>query len=196
MPRSIWLSKKGLLYLSSIILLLGGGAVILSAPYHYYGFVAGEGDRQPFDIWNLPGYYEQLEISVTVGAVNVSVISVDFRIVENRTDEVYILNMTLDSQDTIPGSNPPVRVKREVIDVPYGNYTIYIDSVEGASSMDISYKQLSDSRTYIVTGGMMNIIGLAAGLIGWCVSGSVISRDQEIVVDWQYEEESGQYTEE
>lgn len=196
MPRSIWLSKKGLLYLSSIILLLGGGAVILSAPYHYYGFVAGEGDRQPFDIWNLPGYYEQLEISVTVGAVNVSVISVDFRIVENRTDAVYILNTTLDSQDTIPGSNPPIRVKREVIDIPYGNYTIYIDSVEGASSLDISYKQLSDSRTYIVTGGMMNIIGLAAGLIGWCVSGSVMSRDQEVVVDWQYEEESGQYTEE
>ncbi len=196
MPRNIWLSKKGLLYLSSIILLLGGGAVILSAPYHYYGFVAGEGDRQPFNIWSLPGYYEQLEISVTVQGVNVSVISVDFRIVENQTDAVYILNMTLDSQDTIPGSNPPVRVKREVIDVPYGNYTIYIDSVEGASSLDISYKQLSDSRTYIVTGGMMNIIGLAAALIGWCVSGSVMSGDQETIVDWQYEEESGQYAEE
>ncbi|TFG10223.1 hypothetical protein EU538_02545 [Candidatus Thorarchaeota archaeon] len=196
MARSVWLSKKGLLYLSSIVLLLGGGAVILSAPYHYIGFISGEGDIQPFEIWDRPGYYEQLEISVSVRAGNSTVISVDFRIVENNTDATYVVNMTLDPLDTVPGSNPPVYVDREVIDIPFGNYTIFIDRVVGPGSMDIGYTQLSDSRLFIVTGGTMNIIGLIAGFTAWCISGSVLSDEEKIVVDWGYDEKSKRYSEE
>jgi hypothetical protein len=96
--------------------------------------------------------------------------------------------MTLSEIDTVPSTDRLAYEQRVTIDLDYGNYTINVDRVDNAANLDISFTQISDSRTFIVTGGLLNIAGLFMGGIGYCVKGSFIPSGDEAIVDWGYEE--------
>jgi len=185
-------SKKAFLYLGGTIVILLGGAIILIAPYHYIGFIATPPDSTPFTIWDSSGYYPQLEISVSVKPANVSVVSIDFRLVNNDTLAADVVNMTLTEENNLPGSNPKVFEKRVLVDIASGDYTLYIDKIVGASSFDLGLEQMSDSRGYIVVGGALNIIGLAMCVGGYFVPGSILSTGDETIVGWGYEKDKAE----
>lgn len=188
---SPWLSKKAFLYFGGAFILLLGGAIVIMAPYNYTLFVAHRGDADPFQIYNSTGYYPELEVAVTVGqpANNGSVL-VNIRIVNNATLEAKIVNMTLTQADRVGGGS--TYQKRETLALNPGAYTIHIDGIFGATDIDISFTQLSDSRTFIVTGGVMNIVGLLMGATGYCIGGSIIPTGNETIVDWGYDEAENQ----
>ncbi len=180
---------KVFLYFGGAAILLLGGAIIVSAPYHYTGFIASAGDAYPFVIYDNPDYYPRMEISVTAKAENASIIHVDFRIVNNYTSEVRVLNMSMTENDLIPGTNPRKYLQRQVVELSPGPYTIYIDRIDGVSWVDVSYEQLSDKVRYIGTGLALNIAGLVMMISGYFVSGSLITSDEPVVVRWGYDEE-------
>ena len=186
---SILRSKKAFLYFGGGFIILLGGAIILLAPYHYIGFVATPPDAEAIGIWDQAGYYPRLEVSVSARPLNVSIVNIDFRIVNNATLAVVTLNMTLTKDNEIPGSNPPVFDKRAIVDLEPGDYTVYIDGIEGATYFDLGLTQVSDSRTYIVTGGSLNLIGLAMCIGGYFVSGTLLPTGDETIVGWGYDEE-------
>ncbi|RLI52389.1 MAG: hypothetical protein DRO93_15065 [Candidatus Thorarchaeota archaeon] len=188
MARSARFYLKAFLYFGGAAVILLGGAIVLMAPYHYIGFIATTGDACPFEIYSREGYFQQMEISVTVKPDNVSTVYVDFRVVNNVTLETTVLNMTLTEEDMVSASNPRAYVQRQVIDLAAGNYTIYVDRIEGASWIDVSYEQLSIKRNYIVTGGILNIVGLIMCISGYFVSGTLIPPDEGVVVEWGYDE--------
>jgi hypothetical protein len=181
---------KAFLYFGGAFVILLGGAIVLSAPYHYVGLMAREGHVGTFEIWDRSGYYPEFEASVSINAENVTsnVMQVDFVIINNVTSETKVINMTLDDEDRIEDSDPPKYVDRSVVSLEPGNYTIILDNVEGPTIIDIGYKQVSDSRLFIVTGGSLNIIGLVMCMIGYCVGGSLMKTGEEAIVDWGYEE--------
>ncbi|NWF95822.1 MAG: hypothetical protein HXY34_06735 [Candidatus Thorarchaeota archaeon] len=183
-----WLVRKAFFYFGGAAVIIIGGIIVLMAPYHYVGYVVTEGDVSDFEMYNSPGYYPQLEIGVTVKAENASVILVDFTVVNNQTLEVRTLNMTLTVDDKIPNTNPPVYQQRQVMPLEPGLYTVTLDRMSGADWCDVSYKQESDSRTYIVLGGSMNIAGLLMGLIGYLLPGAFLPTGDRVVMDWGYEE--------
>jgi hypothetical protein len=184
---SPWLSKKAFLYFGGAFILLLGGAIVLMAPYNFTLFVAHRNDAAPFDIYNSTGYYPEMEISVTVGQpANNGTVNVNIRIVNNATLEAKIVNMTLTLADKQPSGS--TYQQRETLALDPGAYTVYIDAIVGATDIDISFTQLSDSRTYIVTGGAMNIVGLLMGATGYCITGSIIPTGNETIVDWGYDE--------
>ncbi|MFO7836623.1 MAG: hypothetical protein R6V83_08210 [Candidatus Thorarchaeota archaeon] len=184
---------KAFLYFGGAFVILFGGAIVLMAPYHYVGLMAREGHVGTFEIWDRPGYYPEFEVSVSINAENVSsnIMYVDFLITNNATSETKIINMTLDEQDRIEDSDPPKYVDRETIDLEPGNYTILLANIDGPTIIDIGYKQISDSRLFIVTGGSLNIIGLVMCIVGYCVGGNLLGTGEEAIVDWGYEQEIG-----
>lgn len=170
-------------------MLLLGGAIVIMAPYHYTGYVALPGEVDAFEIWGSSGYYPQLEIAITVSPdTGNTTVFVDIRVQNNETLELDIVNMTLSSLDAIPDTNPIKFEKREVLDLDVGNYTIYVDNIQGAADVDISFTQISDSRLYIVTGGVMNIIGLIMGATGYCIGGTLIPSGEETIVEWGFDD--------
>jgi len=183
-----WLSKKAFLYFGGAFILLLGGAIVLMAPYHYTGYVALQGDVDAFEIWDNTGYYPQLEIAVTVTPSLNESVYVDVRVVNNETLVTNTMNMTLTLQDRLVDSELLKYEKRHIMDLDAGNYTIYIDRIEGATDMDISFTQISDSRVYIVSGGVMNIVGLFMGAMGYCIGGSLIPTGEETIVEWGWDE--------
>jgi hypothetical protein len=182
-------NMKAFLYFGGAFVILLGGAVILMAPYHYVGFIATPPDAQHFDIWEASGYYPQLEIAASVKPANVSVVTIDFRVVNNASLVVVVVNMTLTEENSIAGKNPRVFEKRDVVDLAPGGYTVYIDRMTGASYFDLGLFQSSDSRIYIITGGALNIIGLAMCIGGYFVPGTVLPTGDETIVAWGYDKE-------
>ncbi len=183
---SPWLSKKAFLYFGGAFILLLGGAIVVMAPYHYTGFIALPGDASAFDMWARPGFYPEMEVSVSVTPDHNGTVSVNLRIVENVTLETHVVNMTLTSVDRVPDKSTYEKMTSFPLEA--GAYTIYIDSIVGASDVDISFTQVSDSRNFIVAGGIMNIVGLLMGAMGYCVGGSVIPTGNETIVEWGFDE--------
>lgn len=183
---SPWLSKKAFLYFGGAFILLLGGAIVLLAPYHYTGFIALSGDSTAFEIWDRPGYYPELEISVIVNPDHNGSVYVDIIILNNATLDTTILNLTLTVLDR-PSEGASYE-RRVLLSIDPGAYSIFIDSIIGAGDVDVSFTQSSDSRTYIVTGGIMNIIGLIMGAMGYCIGGSVIPTGNETIVEWGFDE--------
>ncbi|MHA1576927.1 MAG: hypothetical protein ACTSU3_06165, partial [Candidatus Thorarchaeota archaeon] len=65
-----------------------------------------------------------------------------------------------------------------------GPYTIYTDTIVGAADFDFGMTQLSESRTFVVIGGIMNIVGLIMGASGYFVGGTLITSGEEAILDW------------
>ena len=185
---NLWLSKKAFLYFGGTFVLLLGGAIVLMAPYHYTGYVALQGDIDAFEIWEGTGYYSQLEVAITVTPSLNNSVFVDIRFRNNATFVMNTVNMTLSTADSLLEVERLTYEKRVILDLDPGNYTIFIDRIEGASDMDIAFTQISDSRTYIVTGGIMNIAGLLMGATGYCIGGSLIPTGDEAIVEWGWDE--------
>ncbi|MDF1539950.1 MAG: hypothetical protein P1Q69_13720 [Candidatus Thorarchaeota archaeon] len=183
-----WLSKKAFLYFGGAFVLLLGGVIVLMAPYHYTGYVALQGDTDAFEIWDTAGYYPQLEIAVTVTPEINESVYVDIRVINNETHVTHTMNITLSTDDMLQDTERLLYEKRQIIDLNPGNYTIFVDRIEGATDMDISFTQISDSRLYIVTGGVMNIVGLFMGAFGYCIGGSLIPTGEEAIVEWGWDE--------
>ncbi|MHA1907751.1 MAG: hypothetical protein ACW98Y_10695 [Candidatus Thorarchaeota archaeon] len=183
-----WLSKKAFFYFGGAFVLLLGGAIVLMAPYHYTGYVALQGDVDAFEIWEGIGYYHQLEVAVTVTPDANNSVYVDVLFRNNETLVENWVNMSLTSDDRLPEASYVVYEQREIVDLIPGNYTIFFERIEGAADMDIAFTQLSESRTYIVTGGIMNIAGLIMGATGYCVGGSLIPSGDEAIVEWGWDE--------
>ncbi len=191
--RSAWFWKKAFLYFGGAFILLLGGAIVVMAPYNYMGYVAPEGDVYPFKIRDDPGYYPQLEFGLGASPDNETIIYVDVRIVNNETHNVIIRNYTLDERYRLTGVSNIRYEMKDVISLEYGNYTIYIDRLEGITWIDVSLKQLTNSRTYIIIGGSMNILGLVMGIIGYCMPGTMIETDDEQrIIQWGYDKEIGE----
>lgn len=189
--RSVWFSKKAFLYFGGVFIIILGGAIVYFAPYHSTGYIAMDGRQVTFSIWNEDRFYPELEVWVSVRPSNSTLVSVDLTILNNETLDVQTMNITLTAEHQLPGSNPPVFEKTVVINLDPGNYLLTLDRLDGASFVDIGLTQLSDMRTWVVTGGTMNIVGLIMGIIGYVLPGELISTGDERIVEWGYEEEKG-----
>ena len=191
---SVWFSKKAFLYFGGAAIILIGGAIVLMAPYHYVNFAVIENDQRTFDIWDKQGYYPQLEVSVSLRPGNASTIEIGIVLHENSTFDTYIFNMTLDQNDLVEAGDDTFFEDSLLVDIPYGNYTVTIDQVDGAGLIDVGLRQGSDSEIFIFVGGSMNIIGLFMGIGGYFVAGAFLPSDSDIVVEWGYEgeEEKGE----
>ena len=184
-----WFKLKAFLYFGGAAIIIIGGTIVVNAPYHYIGFVGRAGDLSSFDIYGQSGYYPQLEIAVSVKAENSSIIAADFVVTNNDTLEVHVVNITLTNNDLVEDTDPPVYREAQLVDLEPGNYTVEMAGLSGATWADVSYKQMSDSRTFIVVGGTMNIVGLIMGAAGYFVPGSLIPKGDETIIDWGYEPE-------
>jgi hypothetical protein len=191
---SVWFSKKAFLYFGGAAIILIGGAIVLMSPYHYVNFAVIENEQRTFAIWDKDGYYPQLEISVTLRPGNSSVVEIGLVLEENRTLDTIIVNMTLDSSDMVETPDAIFFEDSIIVNVPYGNYSITMDKIDGAGLIDIGFNQVSDSRTFIFVGGSMNIIGLFMGIGGYFVAGSFLPTDSDTIVEWGFEEEEDKET--
>ena len=186
---SIWFSKKALLYFGGAAVIILGGAIVLMAPYHYVNYIVNEDTSRPFSIWDEQGYYPQLEISVSTRLGNMSTIELGIVLVENVTLETYIVNITLTEDDLIETPDVSFYEVSTIIDLPVGNYTITLDKALGASQIDLGLRQESDSRTFILIGGSMNILGLVMGISGYFVAGTFLPTDSDTIVEWGFDKE-------
>ncbi|MFW9975902.1 MAG: hypothetical protein ACFFDQ_11575, partial [Candidatus Thorarchaeota archaeon] len=184
---SVWLSKKAFLYFGGAAVILIGGAIVLMAPYHYVNYAVTEHEQRPFEIWDLDGYYPQLEISVALRVINSTTVNIDFVFHNNATAEVLVANMTLDEDNVVETPDTTLLQGSITIDIPPGNYTITVDRIAGAGMIDLGFNQASDSRLFIVVGGAMNIIGLVMAISGYFVAGSFLPSDTDTIVEWGYE---------
>lgn len=186
---SIWFSKKAFLYFGGAAVIILGGMIVLISPYHYVNFSMLENQHRSFAIWDRQGYYEQLEVSVSTRSGNMSTIELGILLVENDTLETYIVNFTLTEDDLIETPDTSFYESSQIIDISTGNYTVILDRTFGTTMVDLGLNQLSDSRTYIIIGGSMNIIGLIMGIAGYMVPGTFLPTDSDTIVDWGYDEE-------
>jgi hypothetical protein len=183
-------SKKAFLYFGGAAIIIIGGLVVISAPYHNIIFSVMENDQRTFEIYNQDHYYPQLEISISLRAGNQSIIYIDLSFQNNVTHDTTAVNLTLTEENMKTGPEDALFYEySQIIDIESGNYTITIDRVLGATLFDLGLKQLSDSRTFIVAGGSMNIIGLVMITIGYILPGTILPTDSDIIVSWGYEEE-------
>ena len=186
---SVWFSKKAFLYFGGAAIILIGGAVVLSAPYHYINYAVTENQQRTFDIWDKPGFYPELEVSVSVRIGNSSTVEIGIVLEENSTLDTYIINMTLDDDNLVETREEMFLEGSTVVDVPFGNYTITFDQINGAGLIDIGFNQNGDSQLYIFIGGSMNVIGLIMGISGYFVSGVFLPTDSDTIVEWGYDDE-------
>ncbi|TXT55338.1 MAG: hypothetical protein BAJATHORv1_40249 [Candidatus Thorarchaeota archaeon] len=184
-----WFTRKAFCYFGGAFIILLGGAIVVLAPYNYIGYVATSTDDGPFYIYDRPGYYPQLEIAVSVSPQNSTNIDIDILVVNDITNDEQWANFSLGPSDAVSHGEYEKYEDRIVLDVDYGNYTISVEHIDGASWFDIGLKQMSDSRLYIVTGGSMNIIGLIMGAVGYFLPGSMIPSGDEVIVDWGFDED-------
>lgn len=192
----LW-SKKAFCYFGGAFILLLGGAIIVVAPYHATGYIAQHGDIDAFSIWDEPGYYPQLDIGFRVQPrLRDNDVNIILTIRNNDTLEEIPVNVTLTITDKLAESQPignedadtavsPTIYERHlIVDLDPGNYTIWVVVINGASDVELSLTQVSDSRTFIVIGGMMNIIGLIMGATGYLIGGSLIPSGEDTIVDY------------
>ena len=181
--------KKAFLYFGGAIIILLGGAIIITSPYHAVGYVAYEGEAFTFEIWEGSGFYPKLELKVSSRGENVSFTEVHITFMDNYTHETRTLNISMNEDDQLPGSNPPVFENTTILELEYSAYTISIDRTVNVGLLDLGFTQVTDSRNFIVLGGSMNIIGLIMGCSGYCVAGSLIPSGDEAIVKWGFEDE-------
>lgn len=190
---SIWLSKKAFLYLGGAFIILLGGAIVYFAPYHYVNFSMGEGSQRTWEMWDRPGYYPQLEISVSCRPGNGSIVQIGLRFQENFTLQVINVNLTLTPDDKVIGPEQIIYEKAILMDMVPGNYTCSVVSLEGVGQTDLGLKQSSDNRLWIVTGGSMNIIGVIMAIAGYVVPGTFLPTSSDMIVEWGYDEEEEEF---
>ncbi|MHA1963415.1 MAG: hypothetical protein ACXACG_06150 [Candidatus Thorarchaeota archaeon] len=188
---SVWFSKKAFLYFGGAAIILIGGAIVLLSPYHFINFAVVENEQRTFNIWDRDGYYPQLEVSFHLRPGNSTVVEIGLVLQENSTLDTIIVNMTLDASNKVETQDSIFYEGITTVDIPIGNYTVTLDKLIGAGIVDIGLNQMSDSRTFIVIGGSMNILGLIMGISGYFVPGTFLPTDSDIIVDWGYEEEEG-----
>ncbi|MGY5860096.1 MAG: hypothetical protein RTU63_12060 [Candidatus Thorarchaeota archaeon] len=187
---SIWLSKKAFLYFGGVAIILLGGMVVIASPYHYINYSVSENVHRPWSMYDASGYYTQVEVSISVRPSNQTVVYLDLVIQENLTMDMTFVNMTLGPEHQVIGPEMVIYEYSEIIDLPVGNYSVFFDNVEGSGSIDLGLNQISDSRLWIVAGGMMNIIGVIMGILGYLVPGSFLPSDSDTIVEWGYDEET------
>ena len=186
---SVWFSKKAFLYFGGAAIILIGGAVVLSAPYHYINFAVTENQQRTFDIWDKQGFYPQLEVSVSVRLGNYTTVDIGIVLEENSTLDTFIINMTLNQDNLVETRDQMFLEGSTLVDIPFGNYTVTIDQINGAGLIDIGFNQAGDSQLYIFIGGSMNVIGLIMGIAGYFVSGVFLPTDSDTIVEWGYDDE-------
>ncbi|MGY5856010.1 MAG: hypothetical protein RTS72_05370 [Candidatus Thorarchaeota archaeon] len=186
---SVWFSKKAFLYFGGAAIILIGGAVVLSAPYHYINFAVTENQQRTFDIWDKQGFYPQLEVSVSVRLGNSTTVDIGIVLEENSTLDTFIINMTLNQDNLVETRDQMFLEGSTLVDIPFGNYTVTIDQINGAGLIDIGFNQAGDSQLYIFIGGSMNVIGLIMGIAGYFVSGVFLPTDSDTIVEWGYDDE-------
>ena len=189
---SVWLSKKAFLYFGGAFIILLGGAIVYMSPYNYINFALVENSPRTFVMRGDSGYYPQIEISASVRMGNLSDVQIDVILEENVTHTQYIVNMTLTSDDQVVGPEQIIYEQSTTIPLPVGNYTVFVDNLDGAGQVDLGLNQASDSRLWIVTGGMMNIIGVIMGIVGYVLPGTFLPTDSETIVEWGHEDEEEQ----
>ncbi len=185
--RNPWLIAKAFLYFGGAAVIIIGGIIVLMAPYNYVGFLANTGSDFDFEIVEAPGFYDQFTIIVRAKPANLSVIIVDLAVIYQNTSEVTTVNMTLTSDDLVPNSNPPVYMQSHTLSVRPGNYTIVVERLVGVSWIDLSFKQATESKTFAMVGGMLNIIGLVMAIAGYFLPGSFLPSSEYRVVGWGYD---------
>ncbi|TFH05454.1 MAG: hypothetical protein E4H14_12710 [Candidatus Thorarchaeota archaeon] len=186
---SIWFSKKSFFYFGGLAVILIGGLVVVSSPYHYINYSVSVNQQRPWTIYNAAGYYPQVEISISLRPSNTTVVLLDLVILDNDTLDTTSLNMTLGPEHQVIGPDVTIYEYSEIIDLAPGNYTVYFEKVDGAGNIDLGLNQISDSRIWIVSGGMMNIIGIVMGIAGYLVPGSFLPSDSDTIVEWGYDKE-------
>ena len=186
---SIWLSKKALLYFGGAAIILIGGAVVLSAPYHYINYPVIENQQKTFDIWDKTGFHPELEVSVSLRLGNTSTVEIGIVLQENSTLDTYFVNMTLDQDNLVETRDQMFLEGSTIVDIPFGNYTVTFDKIDGAGMIDIGFNQGGDSQIYIFIGGSMNVIGLLMGIAGYLVSGTFLPTDSDTIVEWGYDDD-------
>lgn len=189
---SVWFSKKAFLYFGGVAVILIGGMLVVASPYHYINYNISENVSRPWGMYDAPGYYTQVEISVSLRPSNQTAIYLDLVIRDNSTMELTFVNMTLGPEHQIEGPDTIIYEYSEIIDLPVGNYTVFFDRIDGAGSIDLGLNQLSDSRFWIVTGGSMNILGIIMGIGGYFVSGTFLPSDSDTIVAWGYDEKESE----
>ena len=109
---------------------------------------------------------------------------IDIHIQNNDTLAITSINMTLTIADILPDVESPTYEGIEIVDLEAGGYTIHTDRIEGAADFDFGMTQVSESRTFVVIGGIMNIVGLIMGAAGYFVGGTLISSGEDAIIDW------------
>ncbi|TFG34440.1 hypothetical protein EU527_03235 [Candidatus Thorarchaeota archaeon] len=199
---SIWLSKKSFLYFGGAAIIILGGIIVVLSPYHYIYYSMNESLHKPWEMYDNSGYYPHLEISVSLRPTNVTIVELDLFIQENATAELTSVNMTLGPEhqigpttQTLIGPQSVIYEYSVTIDLDIGNYTVWFERIEGASTVDLGLNQASDSRLWIVTGGSMNIIGVVMIIIGYLIPGTFLPSDSDTIIEWGYEEKpNDEYT--
>ncbi len=186
---SIWFSKKSFLYFGGVAIILLGGMIVVMSPYHYINYNIAENVQKPWEIYDVSGYYPQVEISVSLRPSNATYVFLDLVIIDNVTLETTFLNMTIGPEHELVGPDTLIYEYSEIIDLPIGNYTVFFDRIDGAGSIDFGLNQISDSRLWIVIGGSMNILGIFMGIAGYLVPGTFLPSDTDTIVEWGYDEE-------
>ena len=186
---SIWFSKKAFLYFGGAFIILLGGAIVLMAPYHYVNLAVIENDQRTFDIWDSPGYYPQLEVSLSgVRPGNSTPVYLDIVFVENTTMDTYSVNFTLTEEHLVETPDGLFYEASMIVDIDVGNYTLTIDRVQGTTLINLGLEQVSDSKLWVGIGGSMNILGLVMGISGYFVAGTFLPTDSDTIVEWGYDE--------
>jgi len=189
---SIWFSKKSFFYFGGLAVILIGGMIVIASPYHYINYSVSENQARPWTMYDAPGYYPQLEISISVRPANATIVQLDLVILENSTSGNRFVNMTLGPENQVVGPDFILYEYDEIIDLPAGNYTVYFDNVEGIGGIDLGLNQISDSRTWIVSGGILNILGIIMGIAGYLVPGSFLPSDSDTIIEWGYDQEESE----
>ncbi len=187
---SVWFSKKAFLYFGGAAIILIGGAIVLMAPYHFISYAIIENDQRTFSVLDQTGFYPQLEISVSMRLGNSTNVEIGCVLKENTTLDTIIVNISLNADNIVETNDATFLQGSTIVDVPYGNYTITVGQLIGIGRIDLGFKQVSDSRLWILIGGSMNILGLAMGIAGYFVAGSFLPTDSDIIVDWGYEDKN------
>jgi hypothetical protein len=186
---SVWFSKKAFLYFGGAAIIIIGGLIVAMSPYHYFNYALSENQRRPWLMKSDGGYYPELEVSISIRPSNETIVSLDLVFMNNDTLDLTFVNMTLGPEHQLEGPDVVIYEYSEVIDLSFGNYTVYFDNIEGAGLVDLGLQQISDSRLWIVVGGSMNILGIIMGILGYLVPGSFLPSDSDTIVEWGYDEE-------